>query len=145
MRFRVSFLSGLCGTLTIKGIKMKEMNITKSESFNTASFVSPWIYVYRVIVILFVRKLDHPHIVKFYGTSLLKKERTTRVILVMEKCRENLKSHFSCYPKAAPAKTANPAVVRDVCRWAEQITDALAFIHEQGIVHRNLKLEKILV
>lgn len=98
-----------------------------------------------MFLILFFRKLEHPHIVEFYGTSLLKEEGTTRVILVMENCRGNLKSHFSCYPKAAPAKTANPAVVRDVCRWAEQITDALAFIHEQGIVHRNLKLENILV
>ena len=89
-----------------------------------------------------VRKLDHSHIVKFYGTSLLKKAGTTRVILVMEKCKGNLKSQILDYPEVAPAKAMNP---RDVFRWAKEITDALAFIHKQGVVHRDLKLENILV
>ena len=95
--------------------------------------------------ILFVRKLEHPHIVKFYGTSLLKKEGTTRVILVMEKCKGNLKSQIFDHPEKTPSKTKNPAVFREVCRWAKEITDALAFIHKQGVVHRDLKLENILV
>ena len=92
-----------------------------------------------------VRKLDHPHIVRFYGTSLLKKEGTTRVILVMEKCKGNLKSKIFDHPESAPAKTRNPDVFREVCQWAREITDALAFIHNQGVVHRDLKLENILV
>ena len=95
--------------------------------------------------ILFVRKLEHPHIVKFYGTSLLKKERTTRVILVMEKCKGSLKSQIFGSPEEAPAKTMNPGVLKAVYRWAKEITDALAFIHKQGVVHRDLKLENILV
>ena len=95
--------------------------------------------------ILFVRKLEHPHIVKFYGTSLLKKDGTTRVILVMEKCKGNLKSQIFDNPEAAPAETRNPDVFRGVCRWAREITGALAFIHSQGVVHGDLKLENILV
>ena len=102
-------------------------------------------YAYCMFLILFARKLEHPHIVKFYGTSLLKKERTTRVILVMEKCKGNLRSQIFDHSEAAPAKSRNPAVQRDVCRWARQITKALAFIHKQGVVHRDLKLENILV
>jgi len=94
---------------------------------------------------VFVRKLEHPHIVKFYGTSLLKEECTTRVILVMEKCKGNLRSQIFDHPEAAPAKARNPAVLREVCRWARQITSALAFIHKQGVVHRDLTLENILV
>ena len=92
-----------------------------------------------------VRKLDHPHIVKFYGTSLLKKERSTRVIMVTEKCKGNLKSQILDNPEAAPAKTRNHDVFREVRRWAREITDAVAFIHSQGVVHRDLKLENILV
>ena len=90
----------------------------------------------------FFRTLNHPNIVEFYGTSLLRKEDTVRMILVMEKCKGNLKSHIF---ESAPGKSEDPTVVRMACRWVQEITDALAYIHEQGIVHRDLKLENILV
>ena len=95
--------------------------------------------------ILLVRKLDHPHIVKFYGTFLLEKAGTTRVILVMQNCKGNLKRQIFDHPAATPAKTKNPDVLKEVCRWAREITDALAFMHNEGFVHRDLKLENILV
>ena len=115
---------------------------------NMTAFIKPilqYLYLYCVIFILFVRKLEHPHIVKFYGTSLLKKEGTTRVILVMEKCKGSLKSQIFDNPEAAPAKTRNPGDFKTVYRWAKEITDALAFIHKQGVVYRDLKLQNILV
>ena len=90
-----------------------------------------------------VRKLDHPHIVKFYGTSLLKKADTIRVMLVIEKCKGDLKSKILDDPEAAPAN--NPDAFREVCRWVKEITGSLAFIHNQGVVHRDFKLENILV
>ena len=52
--------------------------------------------------------------VKFYGTSLLKRANTSRVILVMEKCRENLKSHIFDHPEATPVKTEKLAVIKKV-------------------------------
>jgi len=94
---------------------------------------------------LLLRKLNHRHIVKFYGTSLLKKEGISRVILVMEKCKGDLKSQIFDHPATVPAKARNAAVFREVCRWAREISDALAFMHNQGFVHRDLKLENILV
>ena len=63
----------------------------------------------------------------------------------MEKCKGNLKSQIFDHPEAAPAKARNSAVHGDVCRWAREISDALAFIHKQGIIHRNLTPETILV
>jgi len=89
--------------------------------------------------------LEHPHIVEFYGTSLLKKGDTTRVILVMEKCKGNLRSHICDHPEATPANTENPVAINKVYKWAMEITKALAFIHQKGVVHRDLKLESILV
>ena len=80
---------------------------------------------------------------KFYGI-LLDKE-TSQTALVMEKCKGNLKSHIFSGPESVPGKSGNPAVFRDVCRCAKEITNGLAFMHAMGVLHRDLKLENILV
>ena len=67
------------------------------------------------------------------------------MILVMEKCKGSFKSKIFDNPEAAPAKTRNPDVSKTVYRWAKEITAALTFIHKQGVVHRDRKLENILV
>ena len=82
---------------------------------------------------------------QFYGTSLLKEMDTVRMMLIMEMCKENLKSHIFKHPESVPGKSGKLTDVREVCRWAKQITSALAHIHKQGIVHRDLSLENILV
>ena len=82
---------------------------------------------------------------KFYGASLIKKLDTVQVMLVMEKCKGNLKSHLFGHPESIPGRSRDPAVAKNVCQWLKEITDALAYIHEQDIVHRDLKLENILV
>ena len=88
--------------------------------------------------------MEHPHVVKFYGTSLLNDDGLTRVVLVMEKCKGNLKSLIFSQPECIPGKTG-PRAERIASLWLREITDALDYIHGEGIVHRDLKLENILV
>ena len=83
---------------------------------------------------------------KFHGLFLSKNERGIRkVALVMEKCEGDVKSRIFGDPRYIPSLSKDPAVVQDVCRWAKEICVGLKYIHDQGIVHRDLKLENILV
>ena len=63
----------------------------------------------------------------------------------MELCEENLMRHIFWHESNIPGKSATATAARDVIGWAKDIADALEYIHRQGIVHRDLKLENILV
>ena len=91
------------------------------------------------------RKLNYPFIVKFYGTALRKEGEQLKAILVMELCKENLMRHIFRHKSNIPGKSSAATAARDVIGWAKDIADALEYIHRQGIVHRDLKLENVLV
>ncbi|XP_022805450.1 uncharacterized protein LOC111342617 [Stylophora pistillata] len=92
-----------------------------------------------------LRRLDHPYVVKFYGTSLLEKDGVTKVIMVLEKCKENLKNRIFNNRAFVPAETKDIANIKTVKRWAREISEALVFIHKEGVVHRDLTMENILL
>ncbi len=69
-----------------------------------------------------------------------------RAILVMELCKENLMTHIFQNPENIPGMPSSTASTdRNTIRWAKDIANALGFVHRQGFVHRDLKLENILV
>ena len=94
----------------------------------------------------YFRILKHPHIVQFYGIYLdMSSPMSTRVIFVMEKCKGNLRNHIFRELESTPGRSENATTVEEVRHWVKQIIDGLAHIHELGVVHRDLKLENILV
>ena len=82
---------------------------------------------------------------KFFGTHLQQSSRLTKVMIVLELCKCSLKTHIMTHPESAPAYSVDQTVRKNVLLWAQQILDALKYVHEKGFVHRDLKLDKLLV
>ena len=63
--------------------------------------------------------------------------------LVFDLCTRSLKNHIFKNDECIPWKTASAAA--NTFQWTKQILDALEFMHSKDVVHRDLKLENILV
>lgn len=77
-----------------------------------------------------LRQLDHPHIVHL--REAFWEER--RLVLVMELCDGDVLSSLAGRVKEAEA-----------AKIASQLSRALAYLHARGIVHRDLKLDNVVV
>ena len=71
---------------------------------------------WQYVVDFFLRGLGHPHIVKFYGTSLLKKDGEERLVMVLKKCKENLRTRIFNNRALVPAETKDIAGIKTVKR-----------------------------
>jgi serine/threonine protein kinase len=79
------------------------------------------------------RKLDHPRIVRLF--EVLTSE--TKIYLVME-----LADKGELLNWLGKSGRANEATAK---RWFRQIASAVAYLHQRNLVHRDLKLENILL
>lgn len=98
-----------------------------------------------IAITLFISKLDHPHLVKFYGTAVVNENHDLKAILVMELCKEDLRNHFKSNPISVPVVSGERKHVLQAFKWVMEISSALDYIHHKKVVHKDLKLEKILV
>lgn len=79
----------------------------------------------------FLLQLEHPNIVVMYGFELI----NFSAILIMEYCcRGTLNTRLNL-PVSIPVQL----------QWMAQLTEALTYLHNSNIVHRDLKTENILL
>ena len=118
--------------------KQNNSNIIYAVKIRNKS--SPEISKYSKSEIKILKKLNHPNIVKLI--KVIDNESLKDILLVMEycnggsllECLENFKEKYNI-----------PFTEEIVQFLTKQIVDALIYIHDNNIIHRNLKSEKIMV
>ena len=83
-----------------------------------------------------LKSLQHPNIVRMLGT-FRDDGSGERPLLVMEAYEENLKGYLT--------RNKGKLSVSRQLEIAQEVTEGLCFLHRNNIVHRDLKLENILV
>ena len=63
--------------------------------------------------------------------------------LVFKRCNDSLKNHIFRNDECKPLKTKK--ALANTLKWSKQILDVLVFIHGLSMVHRDLKLDNVLV
>ena len=66
-------------------------------------------------------------------------------MVILELCLCSLKTRIMSHPGNAPARSEDADVRTNVLLWAMQILDALCYVHDERFVHRDLKLDNLLV
>ncbi|KAJ8318829.1 hypothetical protein KUTeg_003920 [Tegillarca granosa] len=102
-----------------------------------------------------MRELDHENLIKYYGTTLQQqnssKSSAVKVIwiMILEFCDFTLKDKFLSADFSNPAKAKTTLKqtqsMKTMAYFAIQICSGLEYLHSKGLVHRDLKLENILV
>ena len=98
------------------------------------------LYKYLFTELQMFKKLNHPNVIKLI--KLIYNETQTHLLLVMEYCNGGTLSE--CLEKFKKFK-GKPFTEEIVQYLTKQIVEALIYIHDNNIIHRDLKLENIMV
>ncbi|MGA2192737.1 MAG: protein kinase [Nitrospirota bacterium] len=79
-------------------------------------------------------RLDHPYILKFVKVD---EERRSRPYIVTEYLRGYTLAHL--------LNSVRPMPEKDAVKLASRISEALSYMHEHGVVHRDLKPQNIMI
>ena len=66
-------------------------------------------------------------------------------MIVLELCDCSLRELVTSHPENAPARLPIEPIRNKALNWALQVLDSLRYIHREGFVHRDLKLDNLLV
>ena len=111
-------------------IATKVINKKKMESYSTKKYLDNEINI--------LKELEHPNIVKFYEQF----ETKSNYYIMMEYCNGGELSQSLKLYKSVYKETFNLEIVQYFMR---QIVDAFCYIHSKNIIHRDIKLDNILL
>ncbi|XP_041348324.1 uncharacterized protein LOC121367932 [Gigantopelta aegis] len=97
-----------------------------------------------------LRDLRHKNFIRYYGASHHTVGSDMRWIMVLEFCPSTLKQRFVGEDVKSPAKQGQFVSLqldsmKKVASFAEQVCCGLQYLHNKGLVHRDMKLENILL
>lgn len=97
-----------------------------------------------------LRDIKHENIITYYGAAVEKQGSDVRWVMVLEFCSSTVKQRFISDPQArVPGRveivSLRTDAMREIAHVAVQICSGLCYLHNRGIVHRDLKAENILV
>ena len=78
-------------------------------------------------------RLEHPHILTILDYGIVDE---TAFVVTAYASKGNLRQHHPKNTRVAPSKVLN---------YVQQMSEALAYVHNQGLVHRDMKPQNILV
>ncbi|CAI9728026.1 Dual specificity kinase shkA [Octopus vulgaris] len=100
-----------------------------------------------------LREIKHKNIIQYYGSNYRKlQDGSLQWLMILEYCHTTLKNIFvrdDDKYHVNPGKYSIPEkqkkVMQNLCHYVRQLCEAIGYLHQKNLVHRDLKMENILV
>ena len=92
--------------------------------------------------------MKHRNLIRYYGCTLQVLKSKLHWIMILECCKCTLKDKLISVDHQNPGKVDESLQQQpklEMARYASQICQGLEFLHSRDLMHRDLKLENVLV